>query len=100
MSVKQFDWFQVAVAGILGTAVLAGFLFIIGRSFAKDEPVPAEVTAADAWLEANVPEIKQLKARLAVLEPEKEKRQAVLSTFGYDYDWEKLEPVKQVFPTR
>lgn len=64
------------------------------RAFAKPE-VPAEVMAAETWLDLNTGKIKALQQVLDGLRSEQVKRQAVLETFGYDYDWSKLSLVKK-----
>lgn len=69
-------------------------------AFATGEPTPAEVAAAEVWLDENTPAIKEAQKRLDTLRSEQAKRVKVLEAFGYDYNWDTLELVKQVFPTR
>lgn len=91
LSVKHVKLYgSIALVGI----VLFSLVKIGSLAFAKAEPTPAEVQAAEVWLDENTPKIKEAQATLDALRSEQTKRVKVLEAFGYDYDWTTLELVK------
>jgi hypothetical protein len=75
--------------------VIVVSLSVVGLSaFADSEPTPAEVKAAEQWLDENTPAIKEAQKKLDTLRSEQTKRVKVLEAFGYDYNWDTLELVK------
>ena len=86
----MFKWNKYTI-GLAVLLFLAGLLFSFALSpaQAKDAP-PAEVIASEKWLDENTPVIKKLQAQLNDLRLEQGKRVQVLSTFGYNYNWDTL----------